>query len=285
MPLVVPWHQHRLKDIVHLQVSLDAKVDVSRLVSAGTGLTGGGALSSDVILTIDEPNVNHNLLQNYDAARHINWTDASDDFKTSGSLTVSSLTAGRVPFIGTGGLFGNDSDFLWDNVNKRLGLGIAAPLGRVDIAVGARSGTNPSHAPALYVTGSFGSDSSGVLFGHSNQTQRVGIGYNTVFAAGSNANQDMNLKAKGTGVIGLGTNAGVGAAVYMFQGSATGARPVLRLDQDDIDEAFIDYLGTVAADSSRSLSSDTTEDAAKTGAVRIEVNGVVRWFRHYANAS
>jgi len=39
------------------------------------------------------------------------------------SLTLSSLTAGRVTFAGTSGLLSDDSTFLWDNTNKALNIG------------------------------------------------------------------------------------------------------------------------------------------------------------------
>ena len=57
--------------------------------------------------------------------------------------------------------------------------------------------------------------------------------------------------------------------------------PVLRLTQSDIDDSFVDYVGTSAADGSRSISSDTTEDSAKFGAIMCEINGVAKWIRVY----
>jgi len=85
-------------------------------------------------------------------------------------------------------------------------------------------------------------------------------------------------------------NVGVGesvptASVHIDQNSASGAKPVLRLDQGDIDDSFIDFIGTSAADGTRSISSDTTEDSAKFGAIRIEINGVTKWIRIYDDES
>jgi hypothetical protein len=70
----------------------------------------------------------------------------------------------------------------------------------LDIQTETRSGTHASSAP-LYVTGNIGESSSGVEIRHTNGTQGVGIGYNTVYAAGSNTNQDLGLKSKGTGSV------------------------------------------------------------------------------------
>ena len=41
----------------------------------------------------------------------------------------SSLTPGSVPFISTGGLLSqNNTNFFWDNVNQRLGVGTSSPV-------------------------------------------------------------------------------------------------------------------------------------------------------------
>lgn len=66
------------------------------------------------------------------------------------------------------------------------------------------------------------------------------------------------------------------ATLHVDQQSDSGAKPVLKLDQGDIDDTFIDFIGTSAADGSRSISSDTSEDSTKFGAIRIEINGVTK---------
>ncbi len=63
------------------------------------------------------------------------------------------------------------------------------------------------------------------------------------------------------------------------------ANPAIKIDQQDIDDSFIDFVGTSAADGSRSISSDTTEDSAKFGAIRVEINGVTKWIRVYDDES
>lgn len=69
------------------------------------------------------------------------------------------------------------------------------------------------------------------------------------------------------------------------QRSASAAIPVVDLEQLDIDDTFINYVGTSAGDGSRSISSDTTEDSAKFGAFRVEINGVTKWVRVYDDHS
>jgi len=51
----------------------------------------------------------------------------------SGGLNTN-LTTGSVPFVGAAGLLTQDnSQLFWDNTNKRLGIGIAIPLHRLDV--------------------------------------------------------------------------------------------------------------------------------------------------------
>jgi len=59
----------------------------------------------------------------------------NENLTTSGSLTLSSLTQGSVPFIGSGGLITQDnSNLFWDNINKSLGIGTSSP-GNVELKV------------------------------------------------------------------------------------------------------------------------------------------------------
>ena len=75
----------------------------------------------------------------------------------------------------------------------------------VDVEAVKRSGKAPSIAPGLYVTStshSGGYNKNSIAeFRHTNQSQGIGIGYNTVYAAGTNASQDINIKPKGKGVV------------------------------------------------------------------------------------
>ena len=74
------------------------------------------------------------------------------------------------------------------------------------------------------------------------------------------------------------------AKLHINQSSATGAQPVLELEQLDQDYAFTNFVGTSASDASKSLSSSTASAANKAGAIRIRVNGTERWIRFYDNA-
>jgi len=92
--------------------------------------------------------------------------------------------------------------------NGKIGIGLYNPLNRFDINNGAadRTGTHATNQ-ALYVTGDFGSASNGVQFRNNDATQGIGFGYNTIYAAGTLASQDLNFNAKGAaGNITFNTN-------------------------------------------------------------------------------
>lgn len=90
----------------------------------------------------------------------------------------------------------------WSDLNinpsgANVSIGFFGPQNRLDVAADARSGSHATGLP-LYVTGAIGDQNNGVEFRHSNGTQGIGIGYNTIYAAGSNVDQNLGLKAKGT---------------------------------------------------------------------------------------
>jgi hypothetical protein len=104
--------------------------------------------------------------------------------------------------------------------NGNVGIGIDAIAGnRLDINNGAtRSGTHPSGLP-LYVTGALSAASNGIEFRHNNGLQGIGFGYNTIYATGSNATQDLGMSAKGvTGNLIFSTN---GAERMRITGNGT----------------------------------------------------------------
>ncbi|WP_400190417.1 glycine-rich protein [Hymenobacter sp. B81] len=90
------------------------------------------------------------------------------------------------------------------NGNVGIGTGNNAPDNRLDVQSVGRSG---SHATSrtLYVTGDFNEAGGGPEFRHSNGTQGIGLGYNSLYGAGSNPNQHLNLLPKGNGGVGIGT--------------------------------------------------------------------------------
>jgi hypothetical protein len=86
-----------------------------------------------------------------------------------------------------------------------LSVGTQTTLAPVDVQDAKRSGTHPTSVRGLYVTGDFGDGSGGVEFRHSNATQGIGFGANSIYAAGSNTDQHLNLLPKGSAGVGIGT--------------------------------------------------------------------------------
>jgi hypothetical protein len=89
--------------------------------------------------------------------------------------------------------------------NGNVGIGIH-PTNHVDIQSGsARSGSHPFGLP-LYITGDIGSATNGFEIRHNNSFEGIGLGYNTVYATGSSANQSLGLASRGTGSLFFTTN-------------------------------------------------------------------------------
>ncbi len=92
--------------------------------------------------------------------------------------------------------------------NNNVGIGLYTPNNKFDLASAARSGTHATALP-FYATGTVAAGSPGSVgfeFRHSNGTQGIGLGYNTIYAAGSNANQDLGLASRALGNLFFSTN-------------------------------------------------------------------------------
>ena len=80
-----------------------------------------------------------------------------------------------------------------------IGIGLTAN-NQLDIASETRTGTHATGRP-LYVTGDIGARSNGIEFRHSNGTQGIGFGYNGIYAAGTDVNQDISIVPNGNGKV------------------------------------------------------------------------------------
>lgn len=82
-----------------------------------------------------------------------------------------------------------------------VGVGVTNPTNKLDIAQTARSGSHGTSLP-FYATGNVAAGSAGALgfeFRHDNGSQGIGLGYNTIYATGSNPSQDLGFSALGPG--------------------------------------------------------------------------------------
>ncbi|MBN4050438.1 hypothetical protein JYT28_01685, partial [Desulfobulbus sp. AH-315-M07] len=142
-------------------------------------------------------------------------------------LRIQQQAAGTIADI-----IGAGNRDLYINYNSTGNVAIAAGGGNVGIGLtnpGAKltvrkDATDPGaydDGKALFVTNLMGSGQSydgGVEFRHDNLSQGIGFGYNTIYQTGFNANQQLNLIARGSGPITLNAvggatgNVGIGTA-------------------------------------------------------------------------
>ena len=84
-----------------------------------------------------------------------------------------------------------------DRATNNVGIGTVDPRGALDVQANPRTGTHPTNR-IMYVTGD-SQEADGIEFRHSNGTQGIGFGYDTIYATGSSPNQDLKLAPRGTG--------------------------------------------------------------------------------------
>ncbi len=72
-----------------------------------------------------------------------------------------------------------------DRTSNNVGVGTVDPKGALDVQAAPRTGAHPTNR-IMYVTGN-SQPADGIEFRHSNGTQGIGFGYNTIYATGSNA--------------------------------------------------------------------------------------------------
>ena len=207
-------------------------------------------------------------------------TERTDITVSSGSTTVGSVSTGQLDADNIR-IDGNTISSTDTNGNIAL-----SPDGTGGIGVGIASPANRLHLEngGLAITG-------GTAVGASEYVSRI-----LVNSGGSTGHtlchllntEETIFKAHGAtgtiGKIGIGLTTPT-SKLHIDQSATAGAMPVLRLDQGDADETFIDFIGTSAADGAANISSDTTTDSAKFGAIRIEINGVHKWIRIYDDHS
>lgn len=222
------------------------------------------------------------------------WTSDTNNPGVAAQLkAVATNTTGQVGWVITAGTVGTTRDQLYVHYT---GVGVGAKPGTSTpnlATAGARffevSSNSAGLDAVLSLTGEVTTVGTDIWFDRSVGQTFIDNRYDHV-----NGAIRFRTKTKGTpieaftilgdGDVGIGVTAPT-ASLDIDQPSATGAKPVVRLDQGDTDETFIDFIGTSAADGTASISSDTTEDSAKFGAIRIEINGVHKWIRIYDDES
>ena len=141
--------------------------------------------------------------------------------------------------------------------------------GALHIKAGNSQGANAGGEIEFYAGNHDGTGSSGdiTFFGYS---------------ASALSQTLMTLKG-GSRYVGI-NNTSPSAPLDVKQNSTTANIPALELEQLDTDESFINFVGTSGAASANSISSSSASAGAKTGAIKVKINGVDAWIRVYATA-
>jgi hypothetical protein len=154
----------------------------------------------------------------------INFYEKIEDANPAWFLQLNPRTDSKVPSSAKPGFCIADGQnmprLFIDKATGNLGIGTLAPIAPLDVAQVPRQAkdlpNHPKSIKGLYITGDLGADSDGIEFRHTDGTQGIGFGYNTIYAAGSNPNQDLNLKPKGNGKLQVSGDLAVSGSIVDF---------------------------------------------------------------------
>ena len=111
-------------------------------------------------------------------------------------------------------------------------------------------------------------------------SDRVGLAFFTHPTTASNDTIVEAARIEHDGKFAIGLTTGIAGKLHIDQSVDSAAIPVLALDQADLSEGFIDYLGTSAASAVGPITSWTTGNTIQ-GFVRVEINGAAFWMPYY----
>jgi hypothetical protein len=155
---------------------------------------------------------------------------------SSGSITFSSLTSGRVIFAGASGLLTDSSDLFWDNTNARLGIGTSSPAYRLDVLrnvnganlinIDNQWGTSGANAGLQLTTADVAGSSTSTFTLQKYKNGQVSIANNETNAAANmvfTVGASERVRITSAGDVGIGTSSPVSQlTIYSSSGTASG---------------------------------------------------------------
>ncbi|MFN8300064.1 MAG: hypothetical protein U0T75_13235 [Chitinophagales bacterium] len=136
-----------------------------------------------------------------DAGGAPGWRDAGGQLTAGTGISITGNTINSV--------WTKNVNDIYNNNSGNVGIGLTNPGAKFTVRTG---GTDPStydDGKAVFVSSGAGSGQAfdgGVEFRHDNLSQGIGFGYNTIYATGNNADQDLQLQARGNGYLRFRTN-------------------------------------------------------------------------------
>lgn len=196
---------------------------ILNLSNLGTLITRDVAADSNPVLTV----TNLNTSSTGDVLRINNFTGTVAKFDINGNLTLP-LTAGSMVFAGTSGILSQDnSNFFWDNTNKRLGIGTNTPTQSIHV-MGSISVQQVIASSSIHngVTAQGGLVFSSTQGPTLSRTLADAIPVLTLTQSNASATGDLLRLANNTGTVasvsqlGYGTFVGINSNFYQNTGSS-----------------------------------------------------------------
>ena len=253
---------------LHRIIAADVAAAVQSLVvdsdgNVGIGTTGPLAKLEigDIVTNTDAFGIAVKNPSTYDYHHlYLEAKDNSDAISMGHSGTQAIIATGWTG--GTGAntpmiIRSSGTNQLYLNTDGRIGINDAGPDAMLDIV------SNAAATPVLRLEHA-ASASSDYL-----QIASNGAGGGDIVTIQSNGN------------VGIGITAPL-AKLHIDQATSDAAIPVLSLDQADISDGFINFIGATAASAAGPISSWTTGNAIE-GFVRVEINGVQKWMPYYGD--
>jgi len=267
-----------------LQISATGDIGVNvtplRKIHVAEGATNGQAGSVSTVFLIE-------------SFQSCHFTMVSPDVNES-AITfadVSNVVKGAIVCDTNQHLYfraGGNTDRMWILADGKVGLGIS-PVRQVHIAQGGGSGAGghastsflaDSNTNCIFAITSPDANYSALFFGSPSTAIKGGFlsdaSDNLFVRAGGNTNVSVWLSS---GYFGVGPSVTPDTQFEVTTASDLGKQAVT-IDQNDADQAFIDFQGTSAANAANSVSSWTTGNSIQ-GFTRQEINGTTYWMPYY----